>query len=175
MCNVRVPNVESTGAALVETVQHPSIIPSLPLHTVSSVPQPSDLQLIQFLIMQAKLGMPYTVTNHDNINVQRLPRCLMMQQWCHAEVPNFDISPLGNISRYSVDQLLRQPPFRHMVTIPEAAPIKCAGRESAGRLTDSHIESAVKPTDSLTASVSKPADYRPSHFIGAASELRSTN
>ena len=30
----------------------------------------------------------------------------------------------------------------------EAAPIKCDGRESAGRLTDSYIESAGRPTDS---------------------------
>ena len=53
----------------------------------------------------------------------------------------------------------------------EAAPIKCAGRESAGRPIDSHIESAGRPTDSLIESVGKPADSLPSHFIGAASEL----
>ena len=53
----------------------------------------------------------------------------------------------------------------------EAAPIKCDGRESAGRPTDSHIESAGRPTDSLTESVGKPADSLPSHFIGAASGL----
>ena len=51
----------------------------------------------------------------------------------------------------------------------EAAPIKCAGRESAGRSTDFHIESAGRPTDSLIKSVGKPADSLPSHFIGAAS------
>ena len=51
----------------------------------------------------------------------------------------------------------------------EAAPIKCDGRESAGRPTDSHIESVGRPTDSLTESVGKPADSLPSHFIGAAS------
>ena len=53
----------------------------------------------------------------------------------------------------------------------EAAPIKCDGRESAGRPTDSHIESAGRPTDSLTESVGKPADSLPSHFIGAASAM----
>ena len=53
----------------------------------------------------------------------------------------------------------------------EAAPIKCDGRESAGRPTDSHIESVGRPTDSLTESVGKPADSLPSHFIGAASGL----
>ena len=52
----------------------------------------------------------------------------------------------------------------------EAAPIKCDGRESAGRPTDSHIESAGRPTDSLIESVGKPADSLPSHFIGAASD-----
>ena len=54
----------------------------------------------------------------------------------------------------------------------EAAPIKCAGRESAGRPTDSHIESVGRPTDSLTESVGKPADSLPSHFIGAASVVQ---
>ena len=53
----------------------------------------------------------------------------------------------------------------------EAAPIKCDGRESAGRPTDSHIERAGRPTNSLTESVGKPADSLPSHFIGAASGI----
>ena len=57
----------------------------------------------------------------------------------------------------------------------EAAPIKCAGRESAGRPIDSHIESAGRPTDSLIESVGKPADSLPSHFIGVASGQRLAN
>ena len=53
----------------------------------------------------------------------------------------------------------------------EAAPIKCDGRESVGRPTDSHIESAGRLTNSPTESVGKPADSLPAHFIGAASGL----
>ena len=52
----------------------------------------------------------------------------------------------------------------------EAAPIKCAGRESAGRPTDSLMEGAGRPTDSQIESVGKPADSLPSYFIGAASD-----
>ena len=51
----------------------------------------------------------------------------------------------------------------------EAAPIKCDGRESVGRPTDSHIESAGRLTNSATESVGKPEDSLPAHFIGAAS------
>ena len=51
----------------------------------------------------------------------------------------------------------------------EAAPIKCDGRKSVGRLTDSHIGSAGRLTNSPTESVGKPADSLPAHFIGAAS------
>ena len=40
----------------------------------------------------------------------------------------------------------------------EAAPIKCAGRESAGRLTDYHIESAGRLTDSHIESAGRPTD-----------------
>ena len=60
-------------------------------------------------------------------------------------------------------------PSHHTRPTSEATPIKCDGRESAGRPTDSHIESAGRPTDSLTESVGKPADSLLSHFIGAAS------
>ena len=52
----------------------------------------------------------------------------------------------------------------------EAAPIKCAGRESAGRPTDSSVESAGLPTESPIQSAGRLADSLPAHFIGAASE-----
>ena len=55
-----------------------------------------------------------------------------------------------------------------MICTTEAAPIKCDGRESVGRPTDSHIESAGRLTNSPTESVGKPADSLPVHFIGAA-------
>ena len=42
---------------------------------------------------------------------------------------------------------------------PEATPIKCAGRESAGRPTESLIESAGSLTYSLIESVGKPAEH----------------
>ena len=53
--------------------------------------------------------------------------------------------------------------------MPETAPIKCDGRESVGRPTYSHIESAGRLTNSPTESVGKPADFLSAHFIGAAS------
>ena len=57
----------------------------------------------------------------------------------------------------------------------EAAPIKSTGRQSGSRPTDSPIESTGKPIESLTASASKPADYLPTHFIGAASGILNPN
>ena len=54
----------------------------------------------------------------------------------------------------------------------EAAPIKCAGRESAGRPTDSSVESAGLPTESPIQSAGRLADSLPAHFIGAASGRR---
>ena len=55
-----------------------------------------------------------------------------------------------------------------MQSSAEAFPIKCAGRESAGRPTDSHIESAGRQTYSLIEGVGKPADSLLSHFIYTA-------
>ena len=55
--------------------------------------------------------------------------------------------------------------------VVQAAPIKCAGRESDGRPTDSSVESAGLPTESPIQSAGRMADYLPAHFIGATSEV----
>ena len=52
----------------------------------------------------------------------------------------------------------------------EAAPIKCAGRESASLLALCIGDSVSKPALSTLESVGLPADSLPAHFLGAASE-----
>ena len=58
--------------------------------------------------------------------------------------------------------------------LPEAAPIKCAGRESAGLPTLSVGEFVSLPALSIWESVGLPTDSLPSHFIGAASDSAET-
>ena len=53
--------------------------------------------------------------------------------------------------------------------LPEAAPIKCAGRESASLPALCIGDSVGKPALSTLESVGLPADSLPAHFIGAAS------
>ena len=54
---------------------------------------------------------------------------------------------------------------------PEAAPIKCAGRESAGLPALSHTKHTKYFVCPVWESAGKPADSLPAHFIGVASVL----